>query len=84
MKKQERTPLPYAPFPQEGQLFTGKAPLGYYTGHGTENQVSKIEIWQPQNQRACPLAATPPRGAASCEFLQLQADSFGTPISNAG
>ena len=30
-----------------------------------------------------PIAAVSFRGAALCEFLQLQADSFGTPISDA-
>ena len=43
-----------------------------------------VEIRGHQNQRVCQLATAPFRGAALCEFLQLLADSFGTPISDAG
>ena len=43
-----------------------------------------VELWGHQNQGVCQLAATPLRCPALCEFLQLQADSFGTPISDAG
>ena len=43
-----------------------------------------VEIRGHQNQRVRQLVAAPLRGAALCEFLQLQADSFGTPISDSG
>ncbi len=43
-----------------------------------------VEIRGHQNQRVYQLATAPFRGAALCEFLQFQADSFGTPISDAG
>ena len=39
---------------------------------------------QDEIEIKCQLATTPLWCPALCEFLQLQADSFGTPISDAG